>query len=107
MAVTSGSGGEHGYICEPGFTKRYFVSDLEYSWHPAAHSTNIEILKDQPHVIRRKIAKQSTDGARGQAGFSNGYHVFRFDFNDKPWGSHCALGVCTDDTALQSEGRFT
>ena len=64
------------------------------------------VLADQPNTCRRLPAKQQTDGARGQYGYSEGRHVFEFEFNDKPWGSHCGIGVCTDEAQMSISGWY-
>ena len=51
----------------------------------------------RPDTIRRLPAKQQTDGARARYGFAAGRHVFEFAFNEKPFGSHCGIGLCTAD----------
>ena len=59
---------------------------------------------DRPHVITRAIAKQSTDGTRGFKGFNVGRHTFKFQFNDKPWGSNCSFGLCTAKAEMHCKG---
>lgn len=82
-----------------------FPESIEiYTWDQDSHGPNISILDDEPHIIRRDVAKQSTDGARGVHGVRTGRSVFKFQFNGKPWGSHCAVGVCTKRATLHYEG---
>ena len=64
------------------------------------------MLPERADVIRREPAKQQTDGARGRHGYSQGRHVFEFTFNDKPWGSHCGVGLCTEHSALSLKGEL-
>ena len=77
---------------------------LYYEWDNEHIGENITVLDDRPHVARREVAKQSTDGVRGHRGFSAGRHTFEIIFNDKPWGSHCAVGVCTKNASLHCGG---
>ena len=63
------------------------------------------LTEQDSHVVRRLPAKQQTDGAMGQYGYSEGRHVFQFEFNEKPWGSHCGIGVCTDEAQMSMAGE--
>ena len=79
------------------FTERYF-------WDSTKHGPNLSLVEDQPDTVRRGVARQHTDGARGSVGYNNGRHTFKFTFNDKPWGSHCAIGVCSQQSKLSLKG---
>ena len=79
-------------------------SSVGYTWDPSYHGSNITVLPDRPDTIRREPAKQQTDGAQGQYGYSEGRHLFEFAFNEKPWGSHCGVGLCTRDAATSMKG---
>ncbi|KAI0240010.1 SPRY domain-containing SOCS box protein 2 [Lamellibrachia satsuma] len=75
-----------------------------YGWDVDNHGKNITVLQELPNTARRKIASQSTDGVRGVRGFSSGCHVFEISFGDHELGSHCGVGMCKDDSALQAQG---
>ena len=66
---------------------------------------NIATDSENPYIALRKVVKQSTDGAKTENGFSSGRHVFEFQFNDKPWGSHCSVGVCSALSKLHISGN--
>ena len=76
----------------------------KYVWDADNHGPNVEIVADNPSVLLRKVARQHTDGCRGRLGFNKGRHTFKFIFNDKPWGSHCAIGVCSARSKLSATG---
>ena len=84
---------------------KYVVFRTErYIWDASSHGANITILEETPSTARRDVAKQYTDGVRGLVGFNKGRHTFKFTFNDKPWGSHCAIGVCTAYSRMGCKG---
>ena len=81
-----------------------FSSAEKYVWDAKSHGPNIVVLEEAPDTARRCVAKQYTDGIRGHVGFNKGRHTFKFTFNDKPWGSHCAIGVCAAPSKLSAKG---
>ena len=80
---------------------------VEYIWDTDASSVNILVVKEQPNVMMRKVVRQSTDAARGRTGVNRGRHVFRLEFDDKPWGSHKAVGLCNKYSQVHSMGEWS
>ena len=70
-------------------------------------SPNIKLpYANRPDTAQRQISKRTTDAIRGAVGFRDGVHTFEIDFNDKPWGSHCAIGVCSSSVQLYDQGKL-
>ena len=84
----------------------FHTVDSFLNWNMKQHGANISVDPENAKVATRKVAKQSTDGARTEQGFSKGRHVFEFQFNDRPWGSHCSIGVCSASSNLHISGYY-
>jgi hypothetical protein len=80
------------------------VGNIEYIWDNECQATNMVVSEESPKECHRKRAIQATDAVRGKYDLIGGVHVFRFTFNDKPFGSHCSIGVCLEDAELSREG---
>ena len=85
-----------------------FLEKKVYILDTQSCSPNIKV----PYASRldtavRQISKKTTDAIRGAIGVRDGVHTFEVSFNDKPWGSHCAVGVCSSSVPLYSEGKLT
>lgn len=55
--------------------------------------------------VRREVVKQSTDGARCLHGYQVGRQEFVFEFENRNWGSHCAVGLGRKECSLHRTGR--
>ncbi len=81
------------------------VATHVYKMDASTCSPNITVFADEPHRVRREMSKQSTDGVRGLLGLDEGKHLVEFRFNERPWGSHCSIGVCTRKAELLYPGK--
>ena len=68
---------------------------------------HISVARAHPDRVRRAVARQSTDGARGYHGYRDGVHIFTFEFTNSSWGSHCAVGICGKDNLMHIDGNFS
>lgn len=82
-----------------------FLQKKMYILDTQSCSENIKVpYASRPDTAVRQISKKTTDAIRGAIGVQDGVHTFEISFNDKPWGSHCAVGVCSSNVQLYSEG---
>ncbi|XP_064636724.1 uncharacterized protein LOC135493353 isoform X2 [Lineus longissimus] len=80
------------------------TGNVEYVWEAEECGANMVVSAETPKECHRKRAIQATDAVRGKFDLIGGVHVFQFTFNDKPFGSHCSIGVCLEDAELSREG---
>ncbi|XP_051555032.1 SPRY domain-containing SOCS box protein 4-like isoform X2 [Myxocyprinus asiaticus] len=77
---------------------------LQHAWNPDDRSLNIFIKDDDKLTFHRHPVAQSTDGIRGQVGYTRGLHVWRIHWPARQRGTHAVLGVATADAPLHSVG---
>jgi len=73
-------------------------------WSPYDKSTNMYVREDDVRVAHRHPVAQSTDGIRGEQGYSKGLHVWDLTWNTRQRGTHAVIGVATKSAALNAPG---
>lgn len=81
-------------------------ADFEYcEWDREALGPNVRLMTGCSTSVCREVVKKSTDGARCLHGYQVGQQEFVFEFENRNWGSHCAVGLGRKECSLRRTGR--
>ena len=82
-------------------TVDFVAAQLTYKWHGSAKTKHM--LVDGKKVERYR-EPNTTDGVRGERGFTRGTHKFVISVDsDGGWGSFAQIGVCDSKADMQMD----
>nr|BAF75871.1 F-box/SPRY-domain protein 1 [Dugesia ryukyuensis] len=80
------------------------ISEQEQNtWSSVHKSININLLPSNPYTFHRNPVANSTDGIRGNRGYSEGIHIWEINWPLTMRGTHAVVGVSTEKCQLQQD----